>query len=59
MDQFDDGDVHQETVQMGFSFSTPYIYGGLTFSGVPEYFACAGELLVYSFVSSWVRRGWH
>ena len=41
-----EGDVHQETAQMGFSFSTPYLYGGLTFSGVPEYFACADELSV-------------
>ena len=31
---------------MGFSFSTPYLYGGLTLSGVPEYVACADELSV-------------
>ena len=31
---------------MGFSLSTPYIYGGLTFSGVPEYVACVDKLNV-------------
>ncbi|KAK1733036.1 amino acid ABC transporter [Skeletonema marinoi] len=29
---------------MGFSFSTPYLYGGMTFNGVPEFVKCADDL---------------
>mmetsp|Transcript_2880 Transcript_2880/g.6193 ORF Transcript_2880/g.6193 Transcript_2880/m.6193 type:complete len:768 (-) Transcript_2880:229-2532(-) len=37
-------DVHQASAEMGFSFSSPYLYGGLTFGGVPEFVSCADEL---------------
>lgn len=37
-------DVHQASAGIGFSFSTPYLYGGLSFSGVPEFVNCADEL---------------
>ena len=31
---------------IGFSFSTPYLYGGMTFNGVPEFVECADNLSV-------------
>jgi len=39
-----DRDVHESSSGMGFSFSTPYLYGGMTFNGVPEFVKCADEL---------------
>ncbi|KAL7524742.1 hypothetical protein ACHAXR_002309, partial [Thalassiosira sp. AJA248-18] len=41
-----DRDVHQLSAGMGFSFSTPYLYGGMTFNGVPEFVKCADKLSV-------------
>ena len=39
-----DRDVHESSTGMGFSFSTPYLYGGMTYNGVPEFVKCADEL---------------
>mmetsp|Transcript_21756 Transcript_21756/g.33666 ORF Transcript_21756/g.33666 Transcript_21756/m.33666 type:complete len:882 (+) Transcript_21756:49-2694(+) len=39
-----DRDVHESSSGMGFSFSTPYLYGGMTFNGVPEFVKCADDL---------------
>eukprot|EP00984_Skeletonema_dohrnii_P029796 scaffold20690_cov155-Skeletonema_dohrnii-CCMP3373.AAC.1 len=39
-----DRDVHESSSGMGFSFSTPYLYGGMTYNGVPEFVKCADEL---------------
>lgn len=37
-------DVHESSSGVGFSFSTPYLYGGMTFNGVPEFVKCADNL---------------
>jgi len=37
-------DVHESSSGMGFSFSSPYLYGGMTYNGVPEFVKCADEL---------------
>eukprot|EP00984_Skeletonema_dohrnii_P029798 scaffold20690_cov155-Skeletonema_dohrnii-CCMP3373.AAC.3 len=39
-----DRDVHESSSGMGFSFSAPYLYGGMTFNGVPEFVKCADDL---------------
>ena len=41
-----DRDVHESSSGIGFSFSTPYLYGGMTFNGVPEFVECADKLNV-------------
>jgi len=41
-----DRDVHEVSSGMGYSFSTPYLYGGMTFNGVPEFVTCADKLSV-------------
>jgi hypothetical protein len=37
-------DVYEPVSQSGFTFSTPFFYTGLTFSGLPEYVDCADKL---------------
>jgi len=39
-----DRDVHELSAGMGFSFSSPYLYDGMTFNGVPEFVTCADKL---------------
>eukprot|EP00985_Skeletonema_marinoi_P011826 scaffold5614_cov154-Skeletonema_marinoi.AAC.1 len=39
-------DVHEVSAGMGFSFSSPYLYDGMTFNGVPEFVTCADKLSV-------------
>lgn len=39
-----DRDVHHEDTGVGYSFSTPYYYGGLGFAGRPPFGACADQL---------------
>ena len=39
-------DIYQPSAKTGFTFSTPYLYGGIAFGGIPEYLACADELNV-------------
>jgi general L-amino acid transport system substrate-binding protein len=41
-------DVHEPTTMMGFSFSKPYFYDGLSFAGVSPYGNCADRLDVSS-----------
>lgn len=41
-----DRDVHESSSGVGFSFSTPYLYGGMTFNGVPEFVKCADNVSV-------------
>ncbi|KAK1736013.1 amino acid ABC transporter [Skeletonema marinoi] len=39
-------DVHEVSSGIGFTFSTPYMYDGMTFNGVPEFVTCADKLSV-------------
>lgn len=39
-----DRDIHEAGTGVGFSFSTPYYYGGLGFAGLPPFGACADQL---------------
>jgi len=39
-----DRDVHELSAGIGFSFSSPYLYDGMTFNGVPEFVTCADKL---------------
>jgi hypothetical protein len=41
-------DILEPTAGVGFSFSQPHFYDGLTFGGIPPYPACADELDVIS-----------
>jgi len=36
--------IRKATAKTGFSFSTPYLYDGLSFGGIPPYSSCAGSL---------------
>lgn len=38
-----DRDVHEASVGVGLSFSTPYYYDGLTLGGIPQYAQCASR----------------
>jgi len=35
--------ILQAETEMGFTFSDPYLYDGLTFAGLPQYVACADD----------------
>ena len=37
-------DVFEPSQEVGFTFSTPYLYSGIAFVGVPEYVDCVDEL---------------
>jgi general L-amino acid transport system substrate-binding protein len=37
-------DVHEVSSGMGFTFSTPYMYGEMFFNGIPKFVTCADKL---------------
>lgn len=38
--------IQQPTTQVGYSFTIPYLYGGMVFAGIPDYAECADTLNV-------------
>ena len=38
--------LSQENARAGFTFSTPYLYNGLTFAGDPTYVSCADNMTI-------------